>query len=94
MQLTLKEDSPGREEGLIQGHAGKLTILPVVCIQAGQDWLDGQVGEAVGCCCKDVGDAGVDVGIVARVTAQESAHGIVTHDVWQVVSEHKHLRER
>lgn len=52
------------------------------------------MGEAVSCCCKDVRDAGVNIGIVAGVTAQLFAHGFVTHNVWQVVPEHEHLTER
>lgn len=51
------------------------------------------MGEAVSCCSKYVGDAGVNVGIVARVTAKISLHGVVAHNVWEVVSEHKHLRQ-
>lgn len=93
MQPTLKDDSPGGEEGLEQGHTGELRVLPVVCIQTRQHWLDGQVGEAVSRCSKDVGDAGVNVGIVAGVTAELSAHRIVAHNVRQIVPEHKHLRE-
>lgn len=68
-------------------------MLPVICIQTGQVWLDGQVGEAVSCCSEDIGDAGVHLVIVAGVTAKQSAHRIVTHNVWQIVPEHKHLRE-
>lgn len=92
-QRTLEDDSPGREEGLEQGHAGELIVLPVVCIQARQRWLNRQVGEAICCCGEDVGDAGVNILIVAGVTAELPAHGVVTHDVWQIVPEHKHLRQ-
>lgn len=93
VQLTLEDDSPGGEEGLEQGDTGELRMLPVVLIQTGHKWLDGQVGKAVSCCCKNIGDTGVYVGIVARVTAKLCAHCIITHNVWQIVSEHKHLRE-
>lgn len=92
-QRTLEDDSPGGEEGLEQGHAGELGVLPVVCVQTSQRWLNRQVGEAVCCCGEDVGDAGVNVGIVAGVTAELPAHGVVTHNVWQIVPEHKHLRQ-
>lgn len=51
------------------------------------------MGEAVGCCGEDVGDAGVNVLVVTGVTAQLSAHGFVAHDVRQVVPEHEHLRQ-
>lgn len=51
------------------------------------------MGEAVRCCREDVGDAGVDIGVVAGVTAELPAHGVVTHNVGQIVPEHKHLRQ-
>lgn len=51
------------------------------------------MGEAVSCCCKDVGDAGVDVGIVAGVRAELSTNHVVTQNVWQIVPEHKQLRQ-
>lgn len=51
------------------------------------------MGEAVSCGCKDVGDAGVNGGIIARVAAKLSAHCIGANDVRQIVSEHKQLRE-
>lgn len=50
------------------------------------------MGEAVSCCGKDVGDAGVNVGVVTRVTAELSAHCLIAHDVRQVIPEHEHLR--
>lgn len=92
-QLTLKDDPPGGEEGLEQGDAGELRVLPVVAIQASQHRLDGQVGEAVGRRGEDVGDAGVHVGVVTRVTAQLSAHDVGSHNVGQIIPKHKHLRE-
>lgn len=91
--LTLKDDPPGREEGLEQGHAGELVVLPVVPVQTKQDRLNGQVGEAVGRRGEDVGDAGVHVGVVTRVTAQLTAHCFSSHDVGQIIPKHKHLRE-
>lgn len=51
------------------------------------------MGEAVGCCGKDVGDAGVNFGVVTWVTAELPAHGLGSHDVGQIIPEHKHLRE-
>lgn len=51
------------------------------------------MGEAVSCGCKDVGDAGVNSGIIAGVAAKLSAHCIGANDVRQIVSEHKQLRE-
>lgn len=51
------------------------------------------MGEAVGCCGEDVGDGGVNVLVVTGVTAQLSAHGVVAHNVRQVVPEHEHLRQ-
>lgn len=92
-QLTLKDDPPGGKEGLEQGDAGEPRVFPVVRIQTSQRRLNGQVGEAVGCCGKDVGDAGVNVGVVSRVTAELSAHCFGSHDVGQVIPEHKDLRE-
>lgn len=93
-QLTLEDDPPGGEEGLEQRDAGELTVLPVVGVQAGQRGLDGQVGEAVSRRRKHVGDAGVHVGVVARVAAELPAHGVRADDVRQIVPEHKHLRRR
>lgn len=93
MVLTFKDDSPGGEESLEQGDTGELRMLPKVLIQTGNKWLNGQVCKTVSCCCKNIGDGGVYVGIVARVTAKLCAHGIVTHDVWQIVPEYKCLRE-
>lgn len=92
-QLTLKDDPPGGKEGLEQGDAGEPRVFPVVGIQTSQRRLNGQVGEAVGRCGKDVGDAGVNVGVVSRVTAELSAHCFGSHDVGQVIPEHKDLRE-
>lgn len=51
------------------------------------------MGEAVSCCGKDVGDAGVNVGVVSRVTAELPAHGVGPHDVGQIIPKHEHLRE-
>lgn len=51
------------------------------------------MGEAVSRCGEDVGDAGVDVGVVTWVTAELPAHGLGPHDVGQIIPEHKHLRE-
>ena len=51
------------------------------------------MGEAVSCCSEDVGDAGVHVSIVAGVTAKLSTHYIRTHNVRQIVPEHKQLGE-
>lgn len=76
-----------------QGDAGELGVLPVVVVQTGQHRLNGQVGEAVSGCGKDVGDAGVHPGAVARVPAELPTHGVGSHDVGQIIPEHKHLRE-
>lgn len=89
---TLKNDPPGRKEGFKEGHTGELPALPHVGVEAGQHRLDGQVGKAVGSGGKDVGDAGVHVRVVAGVASQEAPHGIVTHNVLQVVPEDKHLQ--
>lgn len=94
LQPTLKDDPPGCEEGLEERHTGELPVLSEADVQAGQHGLDGQVGEAVGSGGKDVGDAGIHVGVVAGVAAQVAAHGVVAHNVLQVVPEHKHLRWR
>lgn len=67
-------------------------MLPIVFIQTGNKWLDSQVGETVSCCCKNIGDGGVYVGVVARVTAKLTDR-IVTHNVWQIVPKHKCLWE-
>lgn len=52
------------------------------------------MGKAVSCCCKDVGDAGVNASVVAGVTAELCTHCDVTYNVRQIVPEHNHLRER
>ena len=90
--LTFEYDPPGGEEGLEERHSGDLVILLVVVVQAREDRLDGQVSEAVGGGGKHIGDTGVHVRVVARVGAQRSRHGFITHDVGQVVPVHKHLR--
>lgn len=92
--LTLKYDPPRGKEGREQGHAAELSVLPVVCVQTGQERLDGQVGEAVRRCSKHVGDAGVNVGVVAGVASELSPHGLIAHNVRQIIPEHEHLRQR
>lgn len=69
-------------------------MLSVVFVQSGQNRLDCQVSKAVSCRGEDVGDAGVNVRVVARVRAELPANRFIAHNVRQVVPEHEHLRDK